>query len=178
MIGVMVEGSKREARGYSWPPFEPGHTISLRHGARSDRFVEPLAAAFRDALLSDRPDLLIFPEVVAAWSVAEARCERIRVWHAQHGLLDAEGKVRAGHDCLAFESQAAKFREALGLTPLSDANLAKTRAEAVLTTVDLEGIRQRGREALARREALDAAKAEDVIQPSTTVYDAEVVPDE
>ena len=129
----------------------------MRHGARSDRFVEPLARAFADVLLADRPDLAAYPEAVVAWSVAEARCERYRVWHAQHGLIDADGKIRGGQYPAIYESMAQKFRERLGLDPLADAQLAKTRAEAVLTAVDLESIRQRGREAFARRQALEAS---------------------
>jgi hypothetical protein len=163
-------------RGYTWPPFTEGHTLSLRHGARSDRFVEPLAQAFLDALLADRPDLAAYPEAVAAWATSEARVERLRVWHGRVGFVDyAEGRVRAAHDTLAFEKQAQHLRERLGLDPRADAELAKTRSEAILTQVDLEGIRQRGREALAKRQALDAAAAS---QADMDVTDAEVVGDD
>jgi hypothetical protein len=152
--------SNRPARGGgangSWPPFQEGNLIRLQHGARSDRYIEPLARAFRDVLMADRPDLAAYPEMLAAWAVAEARCERYRLWHAQHGFIDADGKVRGGQYPGLYEQQAQRFRQELGLTPMSDAALAKSRAEAVLTVVDLEGIRQRGREALARREALAA----------------------
>ena len=47
------------------------------------------------------------------------------------------------HDLLVFESQAAKFRAQLGLDPMSDAALAKSRAAAVLAVADLESIRAR-----------------------------------
>jgi hypothetical protein len=59
---------------------------------------------------------------------------------------------RRGANVLAYENQAQRMRERLGLDPLADAQLAKTRSEAVLSAVDLESIRQRGREAFARRE--------------------------
>jgi hypothetical protein len=170
MMTVMARGGKgsgkppnnQPARGgasRSWPPFQAGNEITLRHGARSDRYVEPLARAFADVLLADRPDLGAYPEMVVAWSVAEARCERFRVWHAQHGFIAADGNVRGGANVLAYENQAQRFREALGLTPFADAQLAKTRADAVLTTVDLESIRARGRDALAKREAQAIAAA-------------------
>jgi hypothetical protein len=138
-----------DKRGYSWPQFTDGNTIALRHGSRSDRFVHPLAAAFRDVLLADRPDLASYPEAVAAWATAEARCELLRVHHAKAGFVGADGTVRNSHDILMFESQAMKLRQVLGLDPMSDAALAKSRADAVLTQLDLESIRQRGREALA-----------------------------
>jgi hypothetical protein len=141
----------------SWPPFAPGHEVNLRHGARSDKYIEPLAAAFRDVLLADRPDLAGYPEAVAAWAVAEARCERYRVWHGTHGFIDAEGNVPGGANVSVYENQAQRMRERLGLDPLAEAALAKTRAEAVLTTVDLESIRARGRAAWAARQAEDAA---------------------
>jgi hypothetical protein len=124
-----------------WPPFEPQNTVSLRHGARSDRFVEPLAAALIEALLANRPDLRAYPEAVAAWGTAEARCERLRWWHAKHGFVGGDGAVRNAHDVSMFESQAQRMRERLGLDPLADAALAKTRSEAALSIVDLESIR-------------------------------------
>jgi hypothetical protein len=173
---AMVKGSKGESQGlgvggpardYSWPPFHEGHEVNLRHGARSDRYVEPLARAFADVLLADRPDLHAYPEIVVAWATAEARCERFRMYLANHGFID--GTVKNSHDILMFEAQAQRFRERLGLDPLSDATLAKTRADAVLTVVDLEGIRARGREIWARRQA-ELAAAETV-----DVEDAEVV---
>jgi hypothetical protein len=107
-------------------------------------------------LLQDRPDLSAYPEALAAWATAEARCERLRVWTSQHGLISGDGKVVNSHDLLMFEAQAARFRAQLGLDPMSDAALQKSRADAVLTVVDLESIRARGREALARRQAIAA----------------------
>ena len=62
-----------------------------------------------------------------------------------------------------FEGQAERLRARLGLDPMSDAQLQKCRAEAVLTTVDLESIRQRGGEALAHRQQQELeAKTVDV----------------
>jgi hypothetical protein len=47
------EEGRGGARGYSWPPFEPGHTLSTRHGAYSPRRVEPLAAELVELALAD-----------------------------------------------------------------------------------------------------------------------------
>jgi hypothetical protein len=41
----------RPARGYSWPPFEPGNEAALRHGATSERHIRPLARNHRRRLL-------------------------------------------------------------------------------------------------------------------------------
>ena len=49
-----------EARRYSWPPFPPGHELSVRHGVWSRRRVDPLVqelvAGLRIALLDLRQD--------------------------------------------------------------------------------------------------------------------------
>jgi hypothetical protein len=39
------------ARGYSWPPFAPGHTLSMKHGATSERRIGPLARNHRRRVL-------------------------------------------------------------------------------------------------------------------------------
>jgi hypothetical protein len=149
-------------RDYSWPPLQPGKTIRLRHGARSSRFADPLARAFVKALLEERPDLKAYPELVLAWGHAEARVELIRMWYAKEGFLNADGSIRGPADQLTrFEGSAARLRTELGLTPLSDAQLQKTRAEATHTVIDLEAIRTRGREAWARRQARELEDAVD-----------------
>ena len=60
-----------------------------------------------------------------------------------------------------YEKQAQILRQRLGLDPLSEAVLQKTRLEATATVVDLEAIRQRGRAVLERRWA-ELVAAEDV----------------
>jgi hypothetical protein len=150
-------------RGYTWPPFQPGHTLSLRHGARSSRFCDPLAKALVKALLEARPDLANYPETLISWAHAEARVELIRMWFAQEGFkVDDDGKIHGPVDqLLRFEASAARLRSDLGLTPLSDAQLAKTRAEATHSIVDLEAIRERGRAAWAARQAAELEDATD-----------------
>lgn len=86
----------RPARGYSWPAFEPGHTKSTRHGIWSKRQVEPLAGDLVSGLLSDRPDLNRYPELLMAWARAEARCLMLAEWFVERGLLDDDGDERAG----------------------------------------------------------------------------------
>ena len=41
------------ARGYGWPPFAPGHEMSVTHGARSERKFGPVAELFVAALMND-----------------------------------------------------------------------------------------------------------------------------
>jgi hypothetical protein len=138
-------------RGYSWPPFPS------KHGARSPRHVDPVAAELAAALLEDRPDLAGYPEAVMAWARAESRCILLADYHARVGFLDDDGQVRGGKHVAAFETQAANLRVRLGLDPLADAQLRKQQAEALVAATDLEGIRERGRAALERRRAQLAA---------------------
>jgi hypothetical protein len=163
---IQRRGNWPPGRGYSWPPFQPGHTIGLRHGARSSRFCDPLAKAFAAALLEQRPDLAAYPETLIAWAHAEARVELMRMWFAQQGgiKVNDNGTLHGPWDqLLRFEASAARLRDQLGLTPLSDAQLQRTRAEAAREVVDLESVRERGRQAWAARrgaELEDAADAE------------------
>jgi hypothetical protein len=141
------------ARGYSWEPFKVGNEVRLRHGARSERRVDPVAAELVEALLADRPDLAAYPEAVWGWARAEARCLLFADWHAQVGYLDEAGNPRGGGHVAAAENQAARMRERLGLDPVADLQLQKGRAEVVNLLADLESIRERGRAVLERRRA-------------------------
>jgi hypothetical protein len=105
------------ARGYRWEPFKVGNEVRLRHGARSERRVDPVAAELVEALLADRPDLAAYPEAVWGWARAEARCLLFAHWHAQVGYLDEAGNPRGGGHVAAAENQAARLRERLGLDP-------------------------------------------------------------
>ena len=52
----------RPARGYSWAPFEAGHTLSLTHGVYSPRVVSARSELVRQDVLASRPDLASDPE--------------------------------------------------------------------------------------------------------------------
>jgi hypothetical protein len=152
--GIPAGGpGKGPPRGYTWPPFAAGNEVSLRHGARSSRRVDPVAAELAAALFEDRPDLAAYPEAVMAWARAEARCLLFEDYHTRVGFLDDDGNVRGGGRVAASELQAARLRERLGLDPASDAALSKVRAEAVAAVADLEAVRERGRQVLTTRRA-------------------------
>src|SRR5438874_771269 len=66
------------ARGYSWPQFPPGHTLTLRHGAKSPRRVDPLAAELVARVLELLAGLVLedgrrWGEVAAPWQWEDAR---------------------------------------------------------------------------------------------------------
>ena len=145
--------SGRPASGRPAQPYEPGNTAAVKSGARSPRFVDPVAAELGRALLAARPDLEAYPEAVAAWARAEARCLLYAEYHAQVGPLDEDGNLRGGRHVMLAERMAQTMRERLGLDPRAEADLHKARAEAIHATADLEAIRARGREVAQRRRA-------------------------
>lgn len=139
--GEAVE-ERRPARGYSWPPFEPGNEVALRHGAYSPRKVEPLAnelvervVAQAQAAESPTPWLrdVTYAPAVWAWARAEARVQLLEEWLMSRGSVgvDAEGEVQGAAKLLTrYEASAARARQALGLDPLSRARLGKDVAAA------------------------------------------------
>ncbi len=158
-----VSGSKGtgRARGYSWSPATKGNLLALRHGASSPRKVSARAAELVAGLLVDRPDLADYPEAVAAWSRAEARCALLDEWITDHGLLTEDGSPTTGalKYVSSWETQAAVARARLGLDPRAEAELARERVDARRSVIDLEAIAERGRAVVAVRRA-ELASAE------------------
>lgn len=120
---------------YQWPDATPGNLIALKHGAYSDRMVEPRAQALLDEVVesatwwtpADAP-------AARAWAVAEARCQLVSEYLAQvggdaGGMVDGEGAVRpAATHLLRLEARAESLRSKLGLDPLSRARLGRDTA--------------------------------------------------
>lgn len=150
---------KGDARGYSWPPFEPGHTKSTIHGATAERRVGPLADEIRDQLLADEstPEHLRRPEfgaAVAAWARSEAVVALLWTWLAEQDVEAAltdttkaaeveettkgttrrrsvSRRVTSVLDQLhRAEVRAAGMRRALGLDPLSAGRLARDLSQS------------------------------------------------
>jgi hypothetical protein len=125
----------RLARGYSWPPFEKGHTVSLRHGAWSPRRVNPLASELVEQLLANDDVAYLraakWGPAVWAWARCEARIQLVTdylidlVGSGRLGDLD-DPKVSAAYRLLdRFEAQAVQQHGRLGVDPLSAAKLGK-----------------------------------------------------
>jgi hypothetical protein len=126
-----------DARGYSWAPFRPGHTLSTRHGAYSPRKVDPLAA---ELVERTAPTVTWWQQcdmpAVWAWARVEARIQLVTEYLAEvGGDLTDDGEVRAAADLLTrLESQAMNHRARIGLDPLSRARLGR---DVAATQVDL-----------------------------------------
>jgi hypothetical protein len=153
------------ARGYKWPPFEPGNTWQLRHGARSARTVAPIAGRLADGLVEAAPWTAApaFGPTVQAWAWAEAQCVLYRAWFDERGLVDEDGEPRPGLGRWdAAERRAASLRAELGLTPQSLGQLlarAASVASAVNDQAALEALRLEGSRILAARVVQDATPA-------------------
>ncbi len=150
-------------RGYSWAPFEPGHRVSVKHGAFSDAIVSAHAEEVRGALVE-----------LAPWVVESDRA-------AVERYCRAEGRARILHDyCMKVsldrgvesvpaylwgeasraEANAAKFGSDLGLDPAGRARLAKDLGWASHLAGDqLAGLQAEGRRLVEAHEARSAAAA-------------------
>lgn len=137
-----------------WPknPFPAENTASRTHGLWSDGRINPSAIRLADGLVEARPDLVSYPETVWAWARAEARCLLLEEWLEEHPLVGEDGELAPVARYVGqFERLAADLRARLGLDPKSEAELASSRAQATLVSVDIEELRARGREVLALR---------------------------
>ncbi|GAB2747665.1 hypothetical protein [Nocardioides pakistanensis] len=125
------------ARGYSWEPFQPGHTLSLKHGAYSERLVEPRAREIAQGMADagELPDYLAQPRyrgAVMDLARALAQRERLVTWLTEHATegtpleLAENGEVRGAAVLLErVERAIERHRDRLGLSPLAAARLGK-----------------------------------------------------
>ena len=169
----------KPARNYSWRTAWPGNELAKKSGAFSERSVAPLAAELAAGLLADRPDLAVYPDVVVAWSRAEARCRLLADWF-DDGFFRPDGEERPGiRYVVQFEKQASDLRAKLGLDPVSEAKLARDRATASVVAYDLDALAARGRQALqARVLAGELPSAHEPVPDDTTPQEALQTPQE
>ena len=135
--------ARGEARGYRWEPFQPGHFLALKHGARSDRLIVPRAGEIVEELAEHLPGYLLEPSyapAVMAYATTLARIERVAAYlEAQEGGIPevaADGQVRSATNLLLkLEARAESQRQRLGLDPLSRAKLGRdvTQAQVSIT---------------------------------------------
>lgn len=143
--------NNQPARGYKWAPFQPGHTLSTRHGATSERRIAAQMEAMSPQLAEEITDVSYlsdpsFGAALRGWLRAEARCELVRAYLDEHGLLDRDGMPRpAAELMLRLESQASKLRSRLGLDPVSRAQLQRDLTESGRNTVSMAEALAEGR---------------------------------
>jgi hypothetical protein len=155
-------------KGERQPPFADKNLAALKIGYRSPRVYGKIAEQLTAALLDSMPVLADYPEEVAALASTEAVVALMRYDLAARGIRDGNGETRLAFLDRYFraESAAAKRRDALGLSPIGQAVLARERASAaaIASTVDLDALAARGRASLEARtdivaEVLTEARA-------------------
>src|SRR5437867_863229 len=143
----------KPARGYSWPPVDPGNKVgvgngnAVRHGAMAELVIAPLAADLTAWLLGVRPDLADqrHAPAVSAWARAESRILLAESDLVKNGLTNADGEERPLAKRIgAWEKVAADLRGQLSIGPKAEAELRKGQAEALSASVDLDKSREAG----------------------------------
>lgn len=153
--------SKSPARNYSWPPFEKGHTASLRHGANSPRAVAERAEQVHAELLTVAP-YLAEPKFLPAASRYLQAAAREALLH-QHivTLSDEKGPgavpARVWEQATAAARLAAKLGSDLGLDPIGHARIRALSVGAEATEASLADLTAEGRAIRQRAEARRAA---------------------
>jgi hypothetical protein len=149
------------------PPFQPGHELSLRHGAWSARHVQPVATGILQSVLDDPAcEYLKAPRFAAeleAWATAEARVRLLETYIAKlagdsgDGVGDlADEATRAAWGLLnRFEARAQSGRDRLGLSPAAASKIGRDLSLAQ-TTQDLDRLKALGASILAARDASEA----------------------
>ncbi|HVV76332.1 MAG TPA: hypothetical protein VHC43_09880 [Mycobacteriales bacterium] len=159
---VVRQASGQPARGYSWPPFQPGHELSLKSGAWSPKHVDPLALELLEEVASDPSTAYLgqpaFAGTLRLWAFAQARAELYAEWLAK---LPFEEQVRAPKGSRnnrapieiwrALATSAANLAAQLGLTPLARARLGRDVATAESAAAAVDRVREAGREAREER---------------------------
>lgn len=148
------------------PPFADKNLAALKIGYRSPRVYGKVAEGINADLIEAMPVLADYPEETAALASTEAVVALMRLDIAARGLRGADGSPRLAFLDRYFraEAAAAKRRDALGLSPIGQAVLARERASAaaIASSVDLGALAARGREALNARVDIVAPVLEEV----------------
>jgi hypothetical protein len=153
---VQPAAGKRPARGYSWPPFEPGHELSLRHGTYSPRVVGARAELVRAELLDLVPGLADDPEsasplalycrAVAREELAHEAIEAgslsphvLEIIRKQFPQMLQPGNVspRLLEAATAAARVASELGAQLGIGPRAAAELRQIRSQAALNVAQL-----------------------------------------
>lgn len=120
--------------------FDPGHELSLRHGAYSPRKVDPLARELVEQVAAQVPYLAADPSyapAVWAWARAEAQVQLLDEYLQEMGSIDGDVPRPLLETFRHFMRLAADARSRLGLDPMSRAKLGRDVTSA---SVDLAAL--------------------------------------
>jgi hypothetical protein len=119
-------------------------------------------------LLEDKPDLVGYPELLAAWARAEARCILLGEYLVGRLTDEDERSEKVLRFVGQFERLAHDLRRELGLTPGSEADLARSRADAIKGEFDLRALAAAGRAARLQAEERQAIESSTAEEPEIT----------
>jgi hypothetical protein len=155
-------------------PFEPGHTLSIRHGANSERAIAARAEVVHSELLLHAPYLdeeRFIPAVQRYLSAASREVlldEYVQRVTAEKGAGAVPAKV--WEQVTAAARLAAKLGDDLGLSPIGHARIRALSAGAGASeaSASLAGLAEEGRKIrlaaearLAAAETINAAADDD-----------------
>jgi hypothetical protein len=162
MIGsTPMTESQGDARGYSWPQFEPGHTLSTTHGANSPRAIAIRAEEVHAELLVSAPYLDDDKFIPAVNRYLEAAARESLLHRHIVTLSESKGPgevpSRVWEQATAATRLAAKLGSDLGLDPLGHARIRALSAGASVDEASRDDLLARGRAVRAAREARNTA---------------------
>ncbi len=137
------------------PPFEKGNEAAMRHGAKSPRKIEEVARRVSDELAERFPLALDYPETLTALARVESVTRLLLADIISNGVHGKDGRKGVVARYLSAERTGAMLRKSLGMTPESEASVARDRAAAAASTVDV--MAELVRQGQATRARLDAA---------------------
>jgi hypothetical protein len=151
----------RPPRGYSWPPFQPGHTLSLVHGADSPRTIEARAVIVRQELLAVCPWLDPDKDVIAVARFLRAEARALMLHEYVTSRPVEKIPLRAFEQATAADRLAAQLGSILGLDPTGRARLQQTVASTEVTLAELaeQGRQTSGYRAVSGPAASDTTTA-------------------
>jgi hypothetical protein len=153
--------AKRRSTKPKAPPFQPGHELSLVHGASSPTKIRARAELVHQGLLEaapwlDAPHFLpsvsLYLRSAARSSLLDEYIERVA---AEKGIEHVP--ARTLEQATAASNRAFKQAEALGITPAGFNKLKLLAAGAAGAEQSLADLAAKGREIRQRREREDHA---------------------
>jgi hypothetical protein len=150
------------------PPFEPGNTAAVKHGARSSRKVEDVARRVSEELAERFPVALEYPETLTALARVEGVARMLFADLVTNSAYAKDGTFRAALLARwnAAENTAAKLRASLGMTAASEAQVARDRAAATSYAVDVMGeLAKRGAQTRAATATASAQTDHPALEP-------------
>jgi len=163
--GIGPDGVWHPAVPGQRPPFAPGNTINLTHGATCPAKIRPRAeeivrSVLEDALMPDHLRSPAFRFALQAWAEAEAAAAMLYDWICEQSIetlvFPRLGATKAPVELWQTMAKTAMtLRGKLGLDPASYARISKDLGIAENASENqLRGAAQRGALIVARRAAI------------------------